>query len=84
MQAGGESINVTPLPVLLSTDVTTDKGLDELREGLMAHVAKGTIDIQQAKGIHELALARHQSSHRDDQTKGFSDLASSIAKELGG
>ena len=34
--------------------------------------------------MHELAQSIHDAAHKDDASQGFTDLATSIAKELGG
>ena len=78
-----DSIVVVPLPSLVSLDVTDDARLKEFRRGLLAHVGRGTLGVQEARAMHELAQSIHDAAHKDDQTKGFTDLASSIAKELG-
>jgi len=79
-----DSIRVSPLPDLVSLDVTDDARLKEFRRGLLAHVGRGTLGVQEARAMHELAQSIHDAAHKDDQSKGFTDLASSIAKELGG
>jgi len=77
------SIPVAPLSSLVSMDVTDDALLKRFRRGLLAHVGRGTLGVQEARAMHELAQSIHDAAHKDDQTKGFTDLASSIAKELG-
>ena len=83
-QAAADSITITPLPSLVALDVSDFALLKRFRRGIMAHVARGTLGVSEARALLEVALSIHESDHKDDQTKGFTDLASSIAKELGG
>jgi len=83
-QVAADSINVSPLPDLVALDVSDVALLKRFRRGIMAHVARGTLGVSEARALLEVALSIHESDHKDDQSKGFTDLASSIAKELGG
>jgi len=79
-----DSIHVSPLPDLVALDVTDDAMLKRFRRGLLAHVGRGTLGVQEARAMHELAQSIHDAAHKDDASQGFTDLATSIAKELGG
>jgi hypothetical protein len=79
-----DSINVSPLPDLVALDVTDDAMLKRFRRGLLAHVGRGTLGVQEARAMHELAQSIHDAAHKDDASQGFTDLATSIAKEMGG
>ena len=81
-QAAAESIPVTPLPQLVALDVTDPATLKRFRKGIMAHVARGTLGVQEARALLDVALSIHESEHQVDSAKGFSDLARSIAEQL--
>lgn len=77
-----DSIRVVPLSDLVKLDVTDARNLATLRQGLLAHMARRSIDVLTARGMHELALAMHKDAHGHDEAKGFTELATSIAAQL--
>lgn len=77
-----DSVEVMPLNELVSIDVEDSNQLRTLRRGLLAHVAKRTIDIVTARGMHELAMAMHKDAHSKDGESAFAELARSIAAGL--
>lgn len=81
-QAAADSINVAPLPVLVALDVTDASVLKRFRRGIMAHVARGTLGVQEARALLEVALSIHRDDHGNDQAQAFTTLASSIAAQL--
>ena len=72
-----ESIPVLPITSLIHLNVTLPEGMERFRRGLMAHVARGTLDGMQTKHLHELAVAI-----RDDapKPKGTGRMAAALAK----
>ena len=81
-EAAAASITVSPLPVLVALDVTDDAQLRRFRRGIMAHVARGTLGVQEARALLDVALSIHESAHKDDHAQGFDSLATAIAEKL--
>lgn len=77
-----DSLEVMPLAELVAIDVEDSNSLRVMRRGLLAHLAKRTIDVMTARGMHELAMAMHKDAHSKDSEASFTSLARSIAAGL--
>lgn len=78
------SVSVPHLSDLVRLDLKTSRGLDEFRSGLLAHLARKTLDSVTARSMSDLASAIHRDAQDGSATAAFSDLASQIARELSG
>lgn len=74
-----EGVTVPALSTLVRLDMTKPACLKQFRAGLMAHIAKATIDVATAKGMHEMAVAIHRDAHADDGADAFSAEVASLA-----
>lgn len=81
-QVAADSIHVPPLSSLVAYDVVDATQLKRFRRGIMAHVARGTLGVQEARALLDVALSIHESEHKDDASRGFTELAAEIAKTL--
>lgn len=77
-----DSIPIVPLPDLVALDVSDAATLKRFRRGIMAHVARGTLGVQEARALLEVALSIHRDDHGNDQAQAFTTLATSIAAQL--
>ena len=80
--AQADSIKISPLSDLVTLDITDDRALAQFRQGLLAHVGRRTLGVQEARAMHELAVAMHKDAHSKDSESAFTELARSIAAGL--
>jgi hypothetical protein len=80
--AKADSITVSSLSSLVSLDVTDGDKLKQLRRGLLAHVGRGTLGVQEARAMHELAQAIHDSARADKPPTAMSTLTAALRRAM--
>lgn len=77
-----DELEVQPLKDLVAINLEDSVQLRTFRRGLLAHVAKRTIDVQTARGMHELAQAIHDAAHEGKPSDTLTSLTTVLRKAM--
>jgi hypothetical protein len=81
-QAAADTIKVSPLPELVSLDVTDPLILKRFRKGIMAHVARQTLGVQEARALLDVALSIYESERRERPPTAMSTLTAALRRAM--
>jgi hypothetical protein len=81
-QVQADSIHVPPLSQLVAYDVTDGSALKRFRKGIMAHVARQTLGVQEARALLDVALTIYESERKDQPSSALSTLTSALRKAM--